>query len=94
MISDFIDDLCHVQETVSSRLAENPEEAPGFVAKQLFGKARSLPKSDTEIQPKYDLQRALDCGDWSDSRPSQLFLKVSNDELSRAQLTPSRCTTV
>jgi len=83
MISDFVHDLCHVPETVSSRLAANPKEVPGDVAKQLFGKRRSLPESDTEIQPKYEPQRALDCGNWGESRPSELFLKVNGDERSK-----------
>ena len=77
MISDFVYDLCHAQETVSTRLATNPTAVPGEVAKQLFESNKSLPKSDTELQPKYDLQRAFDCGKWGNSRPSDLFLRVT-----------------
>jgi len=80
MISDFVYDLCHEHETVSTRLAANSKEVPGDVAKQLFAKAKSLPKSDTELKAEYDLQRAFDCGKWGTSRPSDLFLKVRTDK--------------
>lgn len=76
MISDFVYDLCHERETVSSRLAANSAEAPSEVAKQLFGKKSSLPNSDSQAKPDYNLDRAAQCGNWGGSRPSDLFLKV------------------
>lgn len=76
MISDFVYDLCHERETVTSRLAADPTQAPGEIAKQLFGKKNSLPNSDSETKPEYNLDRAAQCGNWGGSRPSDLFLKV------------------
>lgn len=75
MISDFVYDLCHEQETISSRLAKDPDDAPGVIAKDLFGKNR-LPDSNTTEQSDFNLQRAFECGNWGASRPSDLFLKV------------------
>lgn len=75
MVSNFVYDLCHEQETVSSRLANDPDDAPGVIAKDLLGK-RQLPQSDASNQASYNLQRAFECGNWGSSRPSDLFLKV------------------
>lgn len=77
MISDFVYDLCHEQETVTSRLVKDPDDAPGVIAKDLFGKDR-LPDSNTADQSSYNLQRAFECGKWGNSPPSDLFLKVRN----------------
>lgn len=76
MISDFIYDLCHERETVTSRLAANPTQAPSDIAKELFGKKGSLPKSDSKVSKDYDLDRVAQCGNWGGTRPSDLFLKV------------------
>ena len=81
MISDFVYDLCHEQETVSSRLVNDPDDAPGIIAKELFGK-KQLPESDTTEQSKYNLERAFECGRWGSSRPSDLFLKVRSSPIS------------
>ena len=75
MVSDFVYDLCHAQETVTSRLAKDPDDAPGVIADELFGK-KELPSSNTTEPQGYNLQRAFECGNWGSSRPSDLFLKV------------------
>lgn len=75
MVSQFVYDLCHEKETISSRLAKDPDDAPSTIADELYGK-RQLPKSDTAEPKGYDLQRAFECGNWGSSRPSDLFLKV------------------
>lgn len=78
MISDFVYDLCHERETVTSRLSTSSSDAPSDVAKQLFGKKNCLPNSDTEQKSSYNLERAAQCGDWGEKNtPSDLFLKVS-----------------
>lgn len=76
MISDFVADLCHAQQTVSSRLSAKPDEAPGALAKELFGRSSALPHSNTDEKSGYNLDRAFACGSWGESRPSDLFLKV------------------
>lgn len=63
---------------MSSRLVANPNDAPGPTAKALFLKSSSLPKSDTTAEDGYDLDRAFECGQWGETRPSDLFLKASN----------------
>lgn len=85
MISDFVYDLCHEQVTVSSKLASDPDDAPGVIAKDMFGK-RQLPNSDTTEEAGYNLQRAFECGNWGNSRPSPLFLKVSRSSASSLNL--------
>lgn len=83
MISDKVYKLCTGQETVSSLLAKDPTMAPGDAWKQLYGghaagekesKNEARRHRDT-ITPE-DLQRALECGNWGSSQPSELFLKV------------------
>lgn len=82
MISDFVYNLCHEQETVSSRLVDDPDDAPGLIAKDILGKRRSLPTPDASPTPSYDLDRAFECGKWGgNSRPSDLFLKVRGPEI-------------
>ena len=83
MISDKVHKLCTSQETVSSLLAKDPTMAPGDAWKQLYGghaagekesKNEARRHRDT-ITPE-DLQRALECGNWGPTQPSELFLKV------------------
>lgn len=75
MFSDFVYDLCHGTETVSSVLANDTSSTPGEVAQRLFSK-KELPRSSSEEHGGYDLERAYECGKWGDTRPSELFLKV------------------
>lgn len=85
MISDKVYKLCTSEETVSSLLAKDPTMAPGDAWKQLYGghaagekesKNEARRHRDT-ITPE-DLQRALECGKWGSTQPSELFLKVRN----------------
>ena len=76
MISDFVYDLCQGSETVTTRVAVDPRQPPGEIAKRLFSRNEALPLSDTEQRSQSDLKRALECGKWGDSRPSDVFLKV------------------
>ena len=82
MVSQFVYDLCHAQHSVTSKLAENEGEAPGVVAKQLF-ESDALPKSSDESPNGSDTNRAYECGQWGQSRPSELFLKVSSTNLTK-----------
>lgn len=75
MISDFVLELCTAQDTVTARLARQPDEAPGRVAKELFGRS-ALPNAEGQQRGGYDPERALQCGRWGSSQPSELFLKV------------------
>ncbi|KAF2089467.1 phospholipase D/nuclease [Saccharata proteae CBS 121410] len=67
-LSKRIYNLCHAPETVSSLLAKDPELAPSEASKQIFGSHG-------------DLERARQCGNFGDTRPSELFLRVWHDAL-------------
>jgi hypothetical protein len=84
MISDKVYKLCTSPESVSSLLAKDPTLAPGDAWKKLYGghaagekesKATARAHRD-QITPD-DLKRALECGNWGPTQPSELFLRVS-----------------
>ncbi|KAK6596158.1 iq calmodulin-binding motif protein [Botrytis cinerea] len=98
MISDKVHKLCTSQETVSSLLAKDPTMAPGDAWKQLYGghaagekesKNEARRHRDT-ITPE-DLQRALECGNWGPTQPSELFLKMYHDALCTLDNSVSNC---
>lgn len=84
MISEKVHKLCTSTESVSSLLAQEPTLAPGEAWKKLYGGHAAGEKESTttakshrdEITPE-DLQRALECGKWGPTQPSELFLRVS-----------------
>ena len=80
MVDQKVYDLCHAQETVSSELAKNPSEAPGDIAKRLYGnQSEKILHSDhfKDYSIRHEaLKRAEDCGKWGGTRPSKLFLQV------------------
>jgi hypothetical protein len=84
MISDKVYKLCTSKESVSALLAKDPTMAPGEAWKKLYGghaagekesKATARAHRD-QIAPD-DLKRALECGNWGPTHPSELFLRVS-----------------
>ncbi|KAL8714381.1 MAG: hypothetical protein Q9220_001714 [cf. Caloplaca sp. 1 TL-2023] len=85
MISQKIFDLCQSSETVSRKIAEDPKQSPGHVFKDLYHKhsvAHAGASSNEGRNPQeYDLERAYQCGQWGQSRPSDLFLKTYHDVL-------------
>lgn len=87
MVSDRVSRLCQETPTVSSEFAKNPSEAPEDIAKRLYGNTKSatkheFPGVDRPSASAADLERALECGKWGPSQPSELFLRVWNDVLS------------
>lgn len=80
MVAQKIYDLCHAEQTVSSELAKNPTEAPGEIAKRLYGDEREKVLSSDHFKDysisDEDLERAFECGKWGPTRPSKLFLQV------------------
>lgn len=83
MISEKVYKLCTGTETASSLLAKDPTLAPGDAWKQLYeghnaGEKESQSTAEAhrdKITPE-DLQRALECGNWGPTQPSELFLRV------------------
>lgn len=86
MVSEHVFQLCQATETVSSVLAKNPTEAPGDVAKKLYGHHKkdlhhNPDTSRTTTSPE-ELEKAFKCGRWGPTRPSPLFLQAFSDSLS------------
>lgn len=82
MIPKKVYDLCRSDVSVSSEYAQDPSLHPSKIIKKLFG---AHPKEHIEGEhlkdPKSnaeDLQRAFECGKWGNTRPSDLFLRVSS----------------
>lgn len=81
MVPQKVVDLCQGNTTISSELARDPALAPGHVVKSLYGtdvadhaelKHYKEPRASAE-----DLEKAYRCGKWGSTRPSELFLRVS-----------------
>ncbi|TAQ84381.1 hypothetical protein B7494_g7295 [Chlorociboria aeruginascens] len=85
MVSQHVFQLCQASETVSSVLAKNPTEAPGDVAKKLYGKYKKNLHHDPEkhrpAPSPQDRDMALKCGRWGPTLPSPLFLQAYADAL-------------
>lgn len=84
MISDKVYKLCTSQETVSSLLTKDPTMAPGDAWKQLYGgdaagekESKDEARRIRDTTTPEDLQRALECGNWGPTQPSELFLTVN-----------------
>ncbi len=83
MISDKVYKLCTSQESVSALLAKDPTLAPGEAWKQLYGghaagakESTATAKTHRDNHTPEDLKRALECGNWGPTEPSELFLRV------------------
>ena len=83
MISDNVYKLCTSSGTVSSMLAADPNMAPADAWKQLYGshpagkdESTSTAKAHRDDITPQDLKRALECGNWGPTKPSELFLRV------------------
>ena len=80
MIPQHVYDLCQSQKSVTSELANNPSLTPKEAAKALFGihiEDDVCNKTLELRQPgEKDIEHARQCGNWGESKPSDLFLKV------------------
>ena len=84
MISEKVHKLCTSSESVSSLLAQDPTMAPGEAWKKLYGghaagekESKKTSKAHRDDITPDDLKRALECGSWGPTQPSELFLRVS-----------------
>ena len=85
-ISDKLYNLCRSPDSVSSVLASDPHITPGEAAKKLYhpdSVSVYEGKSPLNREPtsQDELRRALDCGKFLSTRPSELFLRVFHDSL-------------
>lgn len=89
MVTDRIYNWCKQSETVTSEIAKDPSQCPGKIFKDLYEthnqtlhhrmSVDGVESSQYEVssaQQKDELQKALSCGNWGASAPSELFLKV------------------
>ncbi|KAK3324080.1 hypothetical protein B0T19DRAFT_221305 [Cercophora scortea] len=96
-IDDRILDLCTSDESVSSLLARDLDLAPGDAWKALYGnhvqKSAGSKKVDSSGQadlPQDALERALRCGKWGPTQPSDLFLRIYHDAVCAIEENPIR----
>jgi hypothetical protein len=83
MISEKVFKLCTSTESVSSLLAKDPALAPGEAWKKLYGhhaagekESKSVARAHRDEVTPEDLKRAVGCGKWGPTQPSELFLRV------------------
>ncbi|KAH6676232.1 hypothetical protein B0J14DRAFT_477411 [Halenospora varia] len=98
MISDKVYKLCTSKESVSTLLAKDPTMAPGDAWKQLYGghaagekESNSTAKAHRDQITPEDLTRALECGNWGPTQPSDLFLRLYHDALCTLDQSVSGC---
>ena len=92
MISDKVYKLCTSKESVSAHLAADPTLAPGDAWKKLYGghaagekESKATAKAQRDDITPEDLKRALECGKWGPTQPSELFLRVRDPSHSCSQ---------
>lgn len=75
--------LCQESESVSARLARQPDLAPGNVWKELFSRSERSLRSKRDIRDigkgylsEDELEQTRKCGTWGPKEPSDLFLRV------------------
>lgn len=78
MPPDQVYRLCHGDKTVSSELARDPTQSPSDVFHRLY-KRKGRASDGSQSLDADEAQRATECGNWGDIKPSNLFLKVSSD---------------
>lgn len=81
MLSDTVYELCHDDNTVSSELLKDPSQSGPKVFEHLYhdrkSKAHSRDSKESVDDTNNELKKVLECGNWGNSEPSELFLKVS-----------------
>jgi hypothetical protein len=79
MIHQDVITLCQNGHSVSAELAKDPNLAPSEAAKKLFGHTHvdevNLKQANYDKTDK-DIEIARSCGQWGNSSPSDLFLRV------------------
>ncbi|EKJ74120.1 hypothetical protein FPSE_05705 [Fusarium pseudograminearum CS3096] len=92
MVSPYVYDLCQATETVTSELAKDPSQSPGDIVKKLYGHhehalhhnastQKTTPPPSPPNEAIETIQKALHCGHWGSTIPSQLFLQAFADAL-------------
>jgi hypothetical protein len=81
MIPQRIYEYARSAKSVSSELALQPHETPGEIAHRLYKnaaiEATGHSAKDQAKDEEADLEKALKCGNWGETKPTALFLKVN-----------------
>lgn len=85
MIHPGVKALCLGGKSVTAELAKDPRQEPGEICKKVFHtnieedvKEHFKQQHDKYKEPgEADVASAAECGKWGNSRPSELFLKVT-----------------
>jgi len=92
-ISDQLYSQYRSNDSVSNELKTRPTEEIAQICKHLYGshhtaEVESKPPHERQVATEADLQRALQCGRFGDTRPSELFLRAYHDVLLSLQHDP------
>lgn len=82
MVPEHVYEMCHNERTVTSELARDPTQSPENVFHHLYRGKRGSRKGGgkpDKLAADDALQRAYECGRWGPRKPSDLFLKVSQE---------------
>ncbi|KAB8235569.1 IQ calmodulin-binding motif protein [Aspergillus alliaceus] len=91
MIPERVYQLCHSSKTVSSALAQDPNQAPTKVFHKLYNDhhdEEGKPEPENGVNSHDRLQKALECGNWGPTKPTKLFLQVYHDALCTLEKNP------
>ncbi|OJJ76242.1 hypothetical protein ASPBRDRAFT_192399 [Aspergillus brasiliensis CBS 101740] len=82
MLSDTVYELCHDEKTVTSELLQDPSQSPTKLFQKLYhdrkSKSHKSGSNESVDKDENELRKVLQCGNWGNSQPSDLFLKVTN----------------
>lgn len=81
-----IEKLCRDAASVSSKYAEEPDKSPGEIAEHLYGSSHlgtvtARASNAGTTRSLEDLEWARRCGNFGDTKPSELFLRAFYDLL-------------
>ncbi|KAJ6010740.1 hypothetical protein N7451_002152 [Penicillium sp. IBT 35674x] len=102
MVTTKVYGLWKKSQTVTSELAQDPSQTPETIFKKLYEHhevshphlkehgAHGLSKEEiVEFEKKDAVQKALACGHWGSTEPSELFLRIYHDVLGSLDKDPS-----
>ncbi|KAJ5759617.1 hypothetical protein N7520_006773 [Penicillium odoratum] len=102
MVTTKVYGLWKQSQTVTSELAQDPSQTAGTIFKKLYDHheiphphlkghgAHGLSKEEIEeFEKKTPVQKALACGHWGTTEPSELFLQIYHDVLGSLDKEPS-----
>ncbi|KAI9715716.1 MAG: hypothetical protein M1828_000731 [Chrysothrix sp. TS-e1954] len=86
MLSEHLQQQCQSPDSISSGLAISPDRSPGDISKEMYDSHNlvdveaKMPK-ERGIASGTDLELVRKCGNFGDTKPSELFLRTFGDVL-------------